>query len=128
MVLCFVDFVSPAHAATAMDALQGKNTFSISAVAILEWYVIFQMNLIYSFDVISVMPYVELSFCLDCFLLYFFSRRGAGRLCMIFFLFESKTRYSFILLLKFQDGVFNLLLKTKLLLDLLIYPKNALVK
>lgn len=24
LVLCFVDFVSPAHAATAMDALQGK--------------------------------------------------------------------------------------------------------
>lgn len=24
LVLCFVDFVSPAHAATAMDALQGE--------------------------------------------------------------------------------------------------------
>lgn len=24
LVLCFVDFQSPAHAATAMDALQGK--------------------------------------------------------------------------------------------------------
>ena len=24
LVLCFVDFLSPAHAATAMDALQGK--------------------------------------------------------------------------------------------------------
>lgn len=24
LVLCFVDFMSPAHAATAMDALQGK--------------------------------------------------------------------------------------------------------
>lgn len=24
MVLCFVDFESPAHAATAMDALQGQ--------------------------------------------------------------------------------------------------------
>ena len=27
LVLCFVDFVSPAHAATAMDALQGKICF-----------------------------------------------------------------------------------------------------
>lgn len=25
MVLCFVDFESPAHAATAMDALQGQS-------------------------------------------------------------------------------------------------------
>ena len=25
LVLCFVDFVSPAHAATAMDALQGEH-------------------------------------------------------------------------------------------------------
>lgn len=24
LVLCFVDFLSPAHAATAMDALQGE--------------------------------------------------------------------------------------------------------
>lgn len=26
LVLCFVDFMSPAHAATAMDALQGELT------------------------------------------------------------------------------------------------------
>lgn len=25
LILCFVDFVSPAHAATAMDALQGQS-------------------------------------------------------------------------------------------------------
>lgn len=29
LVLCFVDFASPAHAATAMEALQGKICFSI---------------------------------------------------------------------------------------------------
>ncbi|XP_052184135.1 protein MATERNALLY EXPRESSED GENE 5-like isoform X2 [Diospyros lotus] len=29
LVLCFVDFVSPAHAATAMDALQGVNNVNI---------------------------------------------------------------------------------------------------
>jgi hypothetical protein len=28
LVLCFVDFMSPAHAATAMDALQGELTIS----------------------------------------------------------------------------------------------------
>ena len=27
LILCFVDFLSPAHAATAMDALQGKLNF-----------------------------------------------------------------------------------------------------
>lgn len=29
LVLCFVDFVSPAHAATAMDALQGKTSYHL---------------------------------------------------------------------------------------------------
>lgn len=34
LVLCFVDFVSPAHAATAMDALQGKlNVYTIAALS-----------------------------------------------------------------------------------------------
>lgn len=34
LVLCFVDFVSPAHAATAMDALQGKlNVYIIAAMS-----------------------------------------------------------------------------------------------
>lgn len=28
MVLCFVDFLSPGHAATAMEALQGKASIS----------------------------------------------------------------------------------------------------
>ena len=28
LVLCFVDFLSPAHAATAMEALQGKVSYS----------------------------------------------------------------------------------------------------
>lgn len=58
LVLCFVDFVSPAHAATAMDALQGELTFSLSLVAILEYWNYtseFQMNLISSTVVISVL-------------------------------------------------------------------------
>lgn len=37
LVLCFVDFVSPAHAATAMDALQGEidmlNTFCLEHIS-----------------------------------------------------------------------------------------------
>ena len=32
LVLCFVDFLSPAHAATAMDALQGEITSSCKAL------------------------------------------------------------------------------------------------
>lgn len=128
LVLCFVDFVSPAHAATAMDALQGKNAFSISVVVILERYVRIQTNLIFSSDVISVMPSVELSICLESLLLYFISRRGAGRLCMILVLFEAKTRFSFILFLKFQDGALSMLSKTKLLLALLINPKICCCK
>lgn len=32
LVLCFVDFLSPAHAATAMDALQGELDVLISSV------------------------------------------------------------------------------------------------
>jgi hypothetical protein len=32
LLLCFVDFVSPAHAATAMDALHGNISFSLTLV------------------------------------------------------------------------------------------------
>lgn len=32
LLLCFVDFVSPAHAATAMDALHGNISFSLILV------------------------------------------------------------------------------------------------
>ncbi|KAL0340951.1 UNVERIFIED_CONTAM: RNA-binding protein 1 [Sesamum radiatum] len=37
LVLCFVDFQSPAHAATAMDALQGQKPF-FSAFSKAPWY------------------------------------------------------------------------------------------
>ena len=42
LVLCFVDFVSPAHAATAMDALQGEidmlMTFYLEDLSCLEYF------------------------------------------------------------------------------------------
>lgn len=105
LVLCFVDFVSPAHAATAMDALQGEITFSHSYVEILEYWIYtldFLLNLIPSTAVISVMPYVELSICLEIFTL--------------------------LLLLQNLSWSFRYVVKIQLLLDLLIYLKIDLLK
>ncbi|XP_050149860.1 nuclear speckle RNA-binding protein A-like isoform X1 [Malus sylvestris] len=36
LILCFVDFLSPAHAATAMDALQGKLNFLFNLLKLLH--------------------------------------------------------------------------------------------
>lgn len=42
LILCFVDFVSPAHAATAMDALQGQSNIIFLSNLVVFYQIAFE--------------------------------------------------------------------------------------
>lgn len=56
LILCFVDFVSPAHAATAMDALQGDFYLSCNLLQVLGIlvYVSLPINIVSTFGHVAL--------------------------------------------------------------------------
>ena len=75
MVLCFVDFASPAHAATAMDALQGEldlqipfstRTENLRLVHIKCWeYLLQTWSVTFYCDFLNFLDYVASSAMFD---------------------------------------------------------------
>lgn len=61
LILCFVDFVSPAHAATAMDALQGQIdlTFKFSQTCIIVHLRFLYLSTVFLIYLSCVVPQVN---------------------------------------------------------------------